>query len=203
MMIALSPGEASGATVTPACPRAWAQSAVWRARAAPCVQRAARPLFADWAREPERGTLSVGRRHRKGASPSPLSHSHSSPLPSPKHTRNTPEHSLAVVVAPRPAVVAARATRQQTTQLTGLVFQPFNEVSEERPGDPRARARCAYAPPTVASLAAPHPPQFKPPPIRQVKAELATVANTNAASESLARCNYKPDLEAAINEQIK
>jgi len=38
---------------------------------------------------------------------------------------------------------------------------------------------------------------------QQVKAELATVANTNAASESLARCNFMPDLEAAINEQIK
>lgn len=37
----------------------------------------------------------------------------------------------------------------------------------------------------------------------QVSTELAMVDRTNAAMESFARCNFHPDCEAAINQQIK
>jgi hypothetical protein len=121
-----------------------------------------------------------------------------------------------MVVRAHRGAVAARATRQQTSQLTGIVFQPFNEVRLANTTSARQRRTCArrarpasFCVPLFVAIAVLliiivlSPSVHTQPPPKQVKAELATVANTNAASESLARCNFKPDLEAAINEQIK
>jgi len=76
----------------------------------------------------------------------------SSSLLPPKLTQN---HS---VVPRKAARIAARATKQQTTSLTGLVFQPFNEVRE------RAAARDgrdgATAAPECRSSPAQPPPLF-------------------------------------------
>ena len=133
--------------------------------------RAAAPPAPEGARAPSRpmGTPCRGRsraraelfREAVGADLSLLPHSPPLSL-SLGLSRNRHHHSF---VAPRPSV-AARATSAQSAQLTGLVFQPFNEVrrvSRARTQPPQARAP-RTRPPSLTPTTPPPPPPPPPPP---------------------------------------
>lgn len=64
-------------------------------------------------------------------------------------------------------------------------------------------APCPAAFPLPSPFPLPPPVTLPPPPPPQVKSELAIVEHTNQAVTSLARVDFHPACEAAINEQIK
>ena len=88
--------------------------------------------------------------------------------------------------------------------MSGIVFEPFNEVRKRERKERGAKRKnaCRRRPRHLRSTHAPSltPPFFL---LLQVKPELAVVAKADGTTGSLARSGYTAACEAAVNEQIK